>query len=135
MENTSVAVLTLEWVLMQKILLIDDDEMVLMMMRNALESEGYEVLSTADGPQGIAIYKAQYPDLVLLDIGLPSMSGLEVLKVIRTFDSKARVIVVSGYGASESVSSAVRYGAWDFVEKTIALDELLGKIRAALVVR
>jgi len=119
---------------MQKVLLIDDDEMVLMTMRNALEDEGFQVFSTADAPQGITIYKEQRPNLVLLDIGLPSMSGLEVLKEIRTFDSKARVIVFSGYGASDSASLAVRYGAWDFVEKPIPLGELVKKIRAALQV-
>lgn len=106
--------------------------MVLVMMRTALELEGYDVLSTADGPQGIAIYKKQRPDLVLLDIGLPSMSGIDVLKEIRAFDSKARVIVVSGYGTSALVSTAIRYGAWDFVEKGIQVDELLRKIREAL---
>src|SRR5207249_6774869 len=109
----------------QRVLLIDDDEMVLMLMRSALEDEGYQVSSTADGPRGVAMYKEQRPDLVLLDIGLPSISGLEVLKEIRSFDSKARVIVVSAYGASGSVSSAIRYGAYDFAEKPIALDELL----------
>jgi DNA-binding response OmpR family regulator len=117
---------------MQRILLIDDDELILMMMRNALENEGYQVLSTADGPQGITIYKEHEPDLVLLDIGLPSMSGLDVLKELRSFDSKARVIIISGYGASESVSLAIRYGAWDFVEKSIPLQELMKKIREAL---
>jgi len=122
-------------IFMQKVLLIDDDEMVLMAMRKALEGEGYEVLSTADGPQGITIYKEQHPDVVLLDTGLPSMSGLDVLREIRSFDSKARVIVVSGYGASQSVSLAVRYGAWDFVEKSTALDILLKKIREAFVIR
>jgi CheY-like chemotaxis protein len=60
----------------QKVLLIDDDEIV-MMMCNSLENECYEVLSTADGPQGITIYKEQHPDMVLLDIGLPSMSELD----------------------------------------------------------
>ncbi|HCV42979.1 MAG TPA: hypothetical protein DGH68_05810 [Bacteroidetes bacterium] len=119
---------------MPKVLLIDDDELVLVMMRNALEDEGYEVLSTADGPQGVVIYKEQRPDLVLLDIGLPSISGLEVLKEIRSFNPKARVIVVSGYGTPESVSSAVRYGAWDFVEKSIPFEDLLTKIRNALSV-
>ncbi|MEK9136548.1 MAG: response regulator [Bacteroidota bacterium] len=117
---------------MQKVLLIDDDEMVLMMMTNALEDEGYQVLSTADGPQGIRIYKERSPDLVLLDVGLPSVSGLDVLREIRSFDPKARVIVVSGYGASESIASAIRYGAWDFVEKSIELDELMKRIRAAM---
>jgi DNA-binding response OmpR family regulator len=117
---------------MHSILLIDDDEMVLMTMRNALEDEGFQVFSTADAPQGIAIYKEQRPHLVLLDIGLPSMSGLEVLKEIRAFDSKARVIVISGYGATDTASLAVRYGAWDFVEKPIPLSELVRRIRMAL---
>jgi DNA-binding NtrC family response regulator len=117
---------------MHKVLLIDDDELVLVMTRKALEDEGYSVLSTADGPQGIALYKEHRPDLVLLDVGLPSMSGVEVLKQIRLHDPKARVIVVSGYSATESVSSAIRYGAWDFVEKSIGLGELLGKVRSAL---
>ena len=117
---------------MQKVLVIDDDELVLKMMKEALESEMYQALATADGPQGITIYKQQRPDLVLLDLGLPSMSGIEVLREIRSFDPKARVIVVSGYGASESVSSAIRYGAWDFVEKSVELSELLKKVRAAL---
>jgi DNA-binding NtrC family response regulator len=120
---------------MQKVLLIDDDELVLMMMRNVLESEGYVVLSTADGPQGIAIYKEQRPEMVLLDIGLPSMNGLDVLREIRSFDSKARVIVVSGYGAAQSVSLAVRYGAWDFVEKSTELETLLKKIRGAVIIK
>lgn len=117
---------------MQKVLVIDDDELMLKMMKDALEGEMYQVFATADGPQGITIYKHHQPDLVLLDLGLPSMSGIEVLKEIRSFDSKARVIVVSGYGASESVSSATRFGAWDFVEKSVELDELLKKIRSAL---
>jgi DNA-binding NtrC family response regulator len=117
---------------MHKVLVIDDDEMILMMLRNALEDEGYRVLSTADGPQGVSIYKEHHPSLVLLDLGLPSVNGMEVLKEIRSIDPKARVIVISGYGAAESVSSAIRFGAWDFIEKSADMGDLLQKIRAAL---
>jgi len=117
---------------MSEILVIDDDELHLMLMHNLLESEGYTVLSTADGPQGIAVYKEHRPMLVLLDQGLPSVSGLEVLKEIRKFDDAAKVIVLTGYGGAESVSLAMRYGACGYVEKSVPIKVLLEKIKSAL---
>jgi DNA-binding response OmpR family regulator len=117
---------------MHKVLLIDDDEMLLMTIGRVLEEEGYTVLSTADGPRGIAMYEEHRPDVVLLDLGLPSMSGIEVLKEIRSRDEKARVIVVTGYGAGESVEAAIRHGACDYVQKSINIESLLEKIRSAI---
>jgi DNA-binding response OmpR family regulator len=117
---------------MQKILVIDDDELHLMLMRNVLEREGYDVFSTADGPQGITMYKERRPALVLLDLGLPSMSGLDVLKEVRGFDDKAKVVVLSGYGASESIAVALRYGASGFIDKSVHMEVLLEKIRNLL---
>ena len=95
-----------------EILIIDDDEIQLMLLRSILSSKGYSVHSTADGPQGVLLYKIQHPDLVLLDIGLPSMSGIEVLKQIRQIDQKAKVIVITGYASVESAVLAIRSGAW-----------------------
>jgi DNA-binding response OmpR family regulator len=120
---------------MQRILLIDDDELILMTVRNALEGEGIEVMTTADGPQGIGIFERQKPDLVLLDIGLPSMNGLDVLRKIREIDPTARVIIMSGYASSESIASAMESGAWDFVEKPTPFPVLVRKIRDALATR
>jgi CheY-like chemotaxis protein len=117
---------------MKKILVIDDDEMVLALTQSVLVGQGYSTLSTADGPQGITIYKEQRPDLVLLDLGLPSMNGLEVLRKIRSFDPKARVIVITGYASQESEQVAVQHGACDFVRKPVDFTHFLQRIHAVL---
>jgi|SRR3990172_6709603 len=119
---------------MSKILIIDDDEVQLTLQRSVLSSHGYTVHSTADGPQGILLYKTHHPDLVLLDIGLPSVSGIEVLKQIRQIDQKARVIVITGYASVESAVLAIRAGAWDYVRKPYDVNALLKKIGSALSV-
>jgi len=117
---------------MQKILIIDDDEMQLRLQRILLVDEGYTVHTTADGPQGITIFKKHKFDLVLLDLGLPSMSGIEVLKEIRRLDSKAKVIVVTGYPSVESTVLAMRAGAYDYIQKPVDVKLMLKKIATAL---
>lgn len=117
---------------MHRILIIDDDEMQLVALRTTLTAEGYAVYTTADGPQGILIYKEQKPDLILLDIGLPTMSGIDVLRELKTIDQNVRVIVVTGYGSVESAVSAIRSGACDYLQKPYDVDVLLKKIENAL---
>ncbi len=117
---------------MPKILIIDDDEMQLQLQRTFLTDLGYTVFSTADGPQGILLYKTHHPDLVLLDIGLPSVSGIEVLKEIRQLDQRAKIIVITGYASVESAVLAIREGAWDYVKKPFDINALVKKIESAL---
>lgn len=117
---------------MNRILIIDDDEMQLNMLTSTLASEGYQIYATADGPQGIFIFKEQRPDLVLLDIGLPSMSGLDVLREIRELDPNAKVMVITGYGSVESVVLTIRSGACDFIHKPYNIEMLLKKIESTL---
>jgi CheY-like chemotaxis protein len=117
---------------MKKVLVIDDDEMALMMTRRVLEDAGYEVKATADGPQGIRLYEEHHPDAVLLDLGLPSMSGLDVLRAIRDFDSRARIIVFTGYMSAEFENQASRYGALFYVEKSAGPELLLSRVQQAL---
>ena len=117
---------------MHRILIVDDDEMQLVALRITLLSEGYTVYSTADGPQGIIIYKEQRPDLVLLDIGLPTMSGIEVLEELRRLDQNVKVIVITGYGSVESAVLAIRSGACDYLQKPYEVNVLLRKIESAL---
>ncbi len=114
------------------VLVIDDDEMHLALMQRVLQDGGYEVYTTADGPQGIEIYKEHPPDLVLLDLGLPSTNGLEVIRKLKAVDPKARIIVITGYPSEESASVAFRYGAIEYMEKPIDIDKLLDNVRSAL---
>ena len=117
---------------MHRILIIEDDEVQLRLQRIILQDEGYTVHSTADGPQGITIFKKNPIDLVLLDLGLPSMSGIEVLKELRRHDPKTKVIVVTGYPSVESIVVAMQNGAWDYVQKPVDVKALMKKISAAL---
>ncbi|MGH2569106.1 MAG: response regulator [Bacteroidota bacterium] len=115
-----------------KILIIDDDEIDLELMRCLLTKEGYNILQTADGPQGVMLYKEHRPVLVFLDLGLPTISGLEVLKEIRHYDERAKIILITGYGSVQSAVSAMKLGALDFVEKTWDIGEMTRKIQLAL---
>jgi two-component system chemotaxis response regulator CheY len=102
---------------MNKVLIIDDDEFMLNVLSKQLEDDGYTLLSTADGPHGIELYKKEKPDIVLLDIGLPTISGIEVLKQIKQFDADAKIIMITGYPSSLMKEEAMRNGAFAFYEK------------------
>ena len=117
---------------MSRILIIDDDEMVLQTMQTLLQDSGYDVIATADGPRGLELFKGHAPDLVLLDLALPSMNGLEVLRKIRDIDRDVKIIMITGYGSEESSQVARRYGAYDFLQKPVGSKALLDKIHAAL---
>jgi two-component system chemotaxis response regulator CheY len=118
---------------MSRILLIDDDEMTLMMLRAILTDAGYTVTATADGPRGIDLYKELRPELVLLDIGLPGMSGMQVLRELRRFDPEANVIVISGYTSQASVREAMKNGARKFLEKPVDGKKLVETVRQSLM--
>jgi DNA-binding response OmpR family regulator len=117
---------------MSAVLIIDDDELMLNITREILEDEGYKVYATADGPRGIELYREYRPPLVLLDLGLPTMGGLEVLSAIRTIDAGATVVIVSGYVSPEARERAAHLGVTTFIEKGIHIEELVGKIRGVL---
>jgi DNA-binding NtrC family response regulator len=113
------------------ILVIEDDEMHLHALGGYLSDIGYEVYATADGPQGIELYKGHHPNVVLLELALPSMSGLEVLREIRKFDPAAKVIIVTGHGSVGSAVLVLRHGVLDYYEKANDLSLLHEKIQSA----
>ena len=117
---------------MAEILLIDDDEFMLSTVHAILLSAGFEVLSTADGPQGIEMYSMRKPAAVVLDLGLPSMDGLQVLKRIRQIDPDARVIVVTGYASDAAAEAARSMGAMAFLAKPFDRAALVEKLKEML---
>ena len=88
--------------------------------------------SGSGGEEGLRKLEENLYDLVLLDLGLPSMSGIEVLKELRRYDPKAKVIVVTGYPSVESIVVAMQNGAWDYMQKPVDVKILLKKISTAL---
>ena len=109
---------------MTKLLIIDDDLPILEMLVLSLSCEGYHVLTAENGEQGLRIFQEEAPRLVLTDIKMPGMDGIEVLKRIKAMDSKAQVIVVTGHGDADTAEVAFQYGASGFITKPVR-DEVL----------
>jgi signal transduction histidine kinase len=116
---------------MEKILLIDDERPILEVLDISLSSEGYEVLTAESGPAGLEIFKREDPRLVITDIKMPGMDGLEVLRRIREFEKEAEVIVITGHGDMDTAISALQYGASDFITKPVKDEALMLAIRRA----
>ena len=118
----------------RKILVVDDDETILSLLETVLNVHGFDVVSTADGPQGLDLYARHKPDAVLLDLALPSMSGLEVLRHIIWRDPKARVIVMTGHASAESAEVAFHAGAAEYLQKPVSPQDLIESINHLFVV-
>ncbi len=116
---------------MARILIVDDEENILKSLRLILEEEGHAVETAPDGRRGWETFRASRPDLVLLDVWLPEMDGLEVLKKIREADPGAMVIMISGHGTVSTAVQAVKSGAFDFIEKPLSMDAVLLAVKQA----
>src|SRR5437879_11468366 len=114
------------------ILVVDDEDGVRESVREVLSDEGYRVLDTADGTQVLRIIKEQRPELVLLDIWMPQMDGIGLLKEIKSQEPDINVVMVSGHGNIHTAVTATRFGAFDFIEKPVSLDGLLLTVQRAL---
>jgi signal transduction histidine kinase len=110
---------------MTKLLVIDDERPILEMYEISLGTEGYEVVTAESGSEGLKIFSEHSPKLVITDIKMPGMDGIEVLRRIKALDSEAEVIVITGHGDMDSAIAALHYGASDFINKPIRLDALL----------
>jgi DNA-binding response OmpR family regulator len=117
---------------MQRILLIDDDEFILSTLTAFLVNAGFSVSTTTDGPQGIALYTRVKPAAVILDLGLPSMDGLQVLKQIRERDAHARVVVLTGYPSKAAANAAHAMGAAESLSKPVEPELLLATLATVL---
>jgi two-component system, NtrC family, nitrogen regulation response regulator NtrX len=115
-----------------RILVIDDESAIRDSLKMTLEYEGYEFLGAATGQEGLALIEREGPDLVLLDVKMPGMDGLEVLDRIRAMNEALPVVVVSGHGTISTAVEATKKGAFDFIEKPFASDRVLVSLRNAL---
>jgi diguanylate cyclase (GGDEF)-like protein len=108
-----------------RILIVDDESALLELLGEYLRDQGHEVCAAETGASGLDLYHSEMPDLVLLDLKLPDMSGLDVLKHITTRDEETAMIVISGVGSLDHAIEALRRGAWDFLVKPFVNLELV----------
>jgi two-component system KDP operon response regulator KdpE len=116
---------------MTRILVVDDDRQLLRALRINLTARGYEVVLAPDGVTALTAASKQPPDLMIVDLGLPDMDGVEVVEGVRGW-SAVPVIVLSARHLEQSKVRALDAGADDYVTKPFGMDELLARIRAAL---
>ena len=116
---------------MARILIIDDEEPIRFSLRGILEDEGYEVLEAATAEEGLEVADAERPDLVFLDIWLPGMDGLQVLKEIRK-TSKVPVIMLTARDETFDKVLGLELGADDYVTKPFETKELVARVKAVL---
>ncbi len=114
------------------ILLVDDDTNILTTLGMRLESLGYQVLTAEDGPTAVTLTISREPDLVLLDLRLPGMDGLEVLEEIRSKVPDTQVVLLTAQGSVETAVEAMRLGAYDYLEKPIDSNRLRLVLERAL---
>ena len=115
-----------------KILVVDDEHLIRWSLEQNLKKQGYEVVMAGSGEDALQMVREQQPDLVLLDIQLPGISGIEVLEKIKEFDDNITVIMLTAHGGLETAVNAMRIGAYDYVSKPFNLDELSIIIKKAL---
>lgn len=112
-----------------KILIADDDPQILRALQITLAAHGYEVIVARDGKEAINLAATQHPELLVVDLGMPVLTGIQVIEAVRGW-SAAPILVVSGRSDSADKVDALDAGADDYVTKPFAVDELLARIRA-----
>jgi two-component system, NtrC family, nitrogen regulation response regulator NtrX len=117
---------------MTRILVVDDEKNIRESLQMILEYEGYEAAFAEDGKKALQRIDDEAVDLVLLDIKMPGMDGLEVLDAMRQADADVPIIMISGHGTIETAVESTRKGAYDFLEKPLDRDKVLVTIRNAL---
>lgn len=112
-----------------KLLIADDDPQMVRALRITLAAHGYDVVTAADGPSTVAAAAQTHPDIILLDLGMPRLDGIDVIQALRGW-TNVPIIVVSGRTGSADKVDALDAGADDFVTKPFQIDELLARLRA-----
>lgn len=115
------------------ILIVDDAAFMRMVIKNILTKEGYEIAGEAnDGKEAVALYNELKPALVLLDITMPEMDGIEALKKIIAADPSAKVVMCSALGQSSMVIEAIQAGAKDYIVKPFQPDRVIEAVQKSL---
>lgn len=114
-----------------RILVVDDEQQITRVLRRALASQGYEVQTAADGEEALSVFRSWNPDVVVTDLSMPGMGGLELCRRLRK-TSSVPIIVLSVKGEERTKVEALNTGADDYITKPFGMEELFARIRAAI---
>lgn len=114
------------------LLIVDDEQPILHSLEGLLSDEGFNVLTAPNGYECLKTIDAEHPDLVLLDIWMPGLDGIETLREIKKSHPGIPVIMISGHGTIDTAVTATKYGAFSFIEKPISIDKVIVAINNAL---
>ena len=115
----------------KRVMVVDDEKGVREALRQLLEYEGIEVRTVDSGSEAVKLYPDFMPHLVLLDVKMAGVDGLETLAQVRELDSRAQVVMISGHGTIQTAVEATQLGAYDFLEKPLDTDRILLTLRNA----
>jgi len=117
---------------LNSILIIDDDDQLRNSFKKLLSEEGYKVDGAASGEAGLNIVKKEVPDIVILDMRLPGMNGLETFRAIRKIEPKLPVIIMTAFGTTETAIEATKLGAFDYILKPFDIPDMLSLVKQAI---
>ncbi len=118
-----------------RLLVVDDEPSMTEFLEILLAQEGYEVTTASSGEEGFKLYRRFEPDLILTDVKMPGMSGLDLIREIHALDSAIPIIAITAYASADDAIRAVREGAYDYLSKPFQIEDLRIIIRNALEAR
>ena len=114
------------------IVIIEDEKNILSFIEAALETHDYKVLTAVSGKEGLSLINACCPDMILLDLGLPDLDGIDIIKNVRSWSS-IPIIVISARTQEQEKVAALDFGADDYITKPFGTSELMARIRLSLI--
>ena len=112
-----------------KLLIIEDEKITRISLSNTLQNEGYNVFSAENGEEGLMIFNAELPDIVITDLRLPKVSGLEILDSIMKTKPDCKVILITAYATVETAVKALKIGAYDYLTKPFVVEEVMVRLK------
>src|SRR5258708_28530094 len=119
---------------MPTLLVVDDEPAILHAFRRAFQGPGLDMLTAESAAEGLALAETRHPDVVILDIQLPDMNGLEALRRLRALDARALVIFITGKSTTDTAIKAMKSGAFDYLLKPLELTQLRQAVDRALAI-
>lgn len=108
-----------------KVLIVEDNEVIREQLARVIRKEGFEVVTAEDGEMGLEMFKNERPEILIADLKMPGMNGMELMHEVRSLSTSVQIIVVTGFGKFDTAISALHEGAMDYLQKPVDLELLI----------